>query len=331
MKRELKYVFIRILAILLVVLTHVVESVYNIYSINDFNNLDIFNKILSFSLFILSRFGVPLFLFLTGALLLRKKFNNGKDIIIFYKHNFLTILIISEVWIIIFNIFNGDLNHHFSFINMIKEMLFIKVNNMNIMWYIPMILGIYLVIPFLSIIINKTSPKIITIILLINLVSYYFNLTFNTSFLGNIYGCYVIIGYYISNKNIFNKINFLSLFIITFCLFIATVLSQLIMYKYNYESVIWYDNILLLLTSVSLFSLLCRLNIKSNIYQNLSKYAFGIFLIHMIYINLLKNIMAILEISTYMKIIILYFLIISLSLLTCIILDNKYTKKLIRC
>ena len=44
-----------------------------------------------------SRYGVPLFLMITGALILRKRFETAEDVRRFYRHNWLSLLITSEI------------------------------------------------------------------------------------------------------------------------------------------------------------------------------------------------------------------------------------------
>ena len=51
--------------------------------------------------YVFSRIGVPLFLMISGALLFNKEINNAEDIKKFYKHNLLSLLITSEIWMFI--------------------------------------------------------------------------------------------------------------------------------------------------------------------------------------------------------------------------------------
>lgn len=55
--------------------------------------------------FTIGRLGVPLFLFLSGFLLLQKQINDEKDIFTFYKKNLISLVIANSIWVIIYNIF----------------------------------------------------------------------------------------------------------------------------------------------------------------------------------------------------------------------------------
>lgn len=49
-------------------------------------------------IFVFSRLGAPIFLMISGSLLLEKKMDNSEDVRKFYKHNLFSILITSEIW-----------------------------------------------------------------------------------------------------------------------------------------------------------------------------------------------------------------------------------------
>lgn len=77
------------------------------------------------------------------------------------------------------------------------------------MWYMPMILGIYVVLPVLSTIVKNNRLSDLIFPILFTFCVFFFiptinavaNKNYNTvldiSFLGGIYGLYVILGYYI--------------------------------------------------------------------------------------------------------------------------------------
>lgn len=104
--------------------------------------------------------GVPLFLLITGYLILNKDIKNDKDVLEFYKNNLIPILITTEIWIIIYNVFNSLFrNQDISIKSLIKNMFFIENTAMNNMWYMPMIIGIYIVTPFLGVVVKNFSIK----------------------------------------------------------------------------------------------------------------------------------------------------------------------------
>ena len=96
----------RTLAIFLVVLCHATEGIYKM-SLEEWSVLSIQSKIFRTSLFTLGRLGVPLFLFISGKLVLSKKIENTEDCLNFYKKNLIPLLLATEIWIVIYNIFNS--------------------------------------------------------------------------------------------------------------------------------------------------------------------------------------------------------------------------------
>lgn len=88
-KKEYNFDLIRTFAILSVVFCHSIESVYYIFQDRAilYQNISVFSKIFDLTGITIGRLGVPMFLFLTGALLGSKTFNNNGDIKKFYKKN----------------------------------------------------------------------------------------------------------------------------------------------------------------------------------------------------------------------------------------------------
>lgn len=74
----------RTFAIILVVLCHSVTLIYKM-NLQEWNLISLNAKIFKTIIFTLGRMGVPLFLFLTGYLLLNRKYDNDADIKKFYK------------------------------------------------------------------------------------------------------------------------------------------------------------------------------------------------------------------------------------------------------
>lgn len=74
----------RTFAIILVVLCHSVTLIYKM-NLQEWNLISLNAKIFKTIIFTLGRMGVPLFLFLTGYLLLNRKYDNDADIKNFIK------------------------------------------------------------------------------------------------------------------------------------------------------------------------------------------------------------------------------------------------------
>ena len=90
----------------------------------------------------------PLFLAISGALLLKREYR-VKD---FYKKSLIPLLLTTEIWIVLNYLFvcSPVKNDAFHLPELFQEMLFLKDSSLSHMWYMPVILGIYLVVAFLS-------------------------------------------------------------------------------------------------------------------------------------------------------------------------------------
>ena len=86
-------------------LTHTSERVYDLHAENLLQNAW-FSRVFAISMFTIGRLGVPIFFFLTGYLLLDKEYDRAKyrD---FLVKNFGGMLLTTEIWILIYNLFNA--------------------------------------------------------------------------------------------------------------------------------------------------------------------------------------------------------------------------------
>lgn len=103
-KRIVQYDISRTFAILCVILCHSVETIYN-FNKEGCNLLSSQSRIFMFFSFTIGRLGVPIFLFLSGALLLKKQINTDEDALKFYKKNLIPLIIVNSIWVIVYNIF----------------------------------------------------------------------------------------------------------------------------------------------------------------------------------------------------------------------------------
>ena len=95
----------RACAILLVVLCHSIEEIYIMEEVHNYTSLSIQSKLFMIVSFTISRLGVPIFLFISGYLLINRDYENDDNVKNFYKKNLLPLIITTEIWIIIYNIF----------------------------------------------------------------------------------------------------------------------------------------------------------------------------------------------------------------------------------
>lgn len=305
-KRIVSYDYVRTLAICLVVLNHGVEFVY----LTGFDTLSTASKIFESLMFFIGRLGVPLFLFLTGALLLKRPFETGRDIFDFYKKNLLPMVISYVAVTIIYYIF---IVVHFGVEwdteMLLHYLLMIEKFPLASMWYPPMIIGTYLAVPFLAIIVKKFSMGQLKIVMWVvfffrflipTLNPWWVSLGFkplgyviDLNLLGSAYVLYVVLGYYITEHKILRNVKSVVMLSVMAVGIVLGVWLQITLSGCNdngtyYHS--WYDSVFLLMAAVSLFELMLRCRYRRwGIITYISRISYGIFLVHIIYCELLKG------------------------------------------
>lgn len=279
----------------------------------------------------ISRWAVPVFTMISGSLFL----NNNKNlkIRIFYKKNIFRIITAYIFWMAIYALYNKP--------NSIEEL----VENAYHLWFLPMLIGLYMITPILR---KITEDQKITLYFLV--LSVVFIIIFPTLFEFKLfkgfeviyeqftrgfcikYAFYFVAGYYLANKNFSKKVTVLiySLGIISFLVLPAlTVYSSL----HNNE---FYDNFMenfslpTMLQSIFVFILIKNIFNKKHCNDkitkfiiNLSKYTFGIYLVHVLILDILTD-FGIAPISCHVSIspIITNLLVFLISLLISVILNH---------
>ena len=192
----------RSFAICSIVLCHCTEFTYQLTQ-ESWSTSSTLSQYVRTILFTLGRLGVPIFLMLSGFLLLqRHKMNNSDDYKVFIKRKWFPLLICSQVLIIIYYIYNLFFNVEiWSFKNLISQLMFFSLPRVPHWWYIPMIIGIYLLIPLIKYLNDKLSSKFIiawfslSFLTVIILPALNLNLKVDLSYLGDCYVFCVLLGY----------------------------------------------------------------------------------------------------------------------------------------
>lgn len=301
--------FARSFAILCVILCHVIELAYVLFEYN-LPPTGIISEIIIFSLFTLGRLGVPLFLFISGYLLLNRNYKS-ENILRFWKTKWLRLLLTAELWIILFYIFpclSGKKDLHF--FTMIKQLLFLEPCNYSHMWYMPMILGLYLFLPFVALVLQQIKPRILLFPGIMTFVWLFIlpiaNIIFTAlghsssstslslNFSGGTYGFYLILGFLVS-QGVFRCIRISCLGLVGVSTFIGTVLLQVFSYHNLQPYNVWYDCGLLLICALCIFESFSRVtthpfeqehshvrkpSFLQKLVGDLSKCSFGIYILH---------------------------------------------------
>ena len=101
------------------------------------------------------RFGVPIFVMISGAMFLDE--NYTLDIKRLYKHNIFRMAVLYAVWSCIYGIYDCR-NFDFSAVGIkeiVRELLYGRYH----LWFIPMIVGIYMLLPVLKSWVEHTNKK----------------------------------------------------------------------------------------------------------------------------------------------------------------------------
>lgn len=154
----------RVIAIISISLNHAANRSYSNYSgqMAEFFALPLGSTLFKTVMTVFSRIGVPLFLMITGVLILNKKMDDAKDVKRFYKHNLLSLFITTEIWYVIMYwilaVGDGVIAEKGwigAISGMFSTMIFQNQLTMGSMWYMPMILCIYTTLPFVVMVKDK--------------------------------------------------------------------------------------------------------------------------------------------------------------------------------
>ena len=169
-KVRIEYITLsRALAIILITLMHALVRSFRVHSGTqaEFYSIPLFMTIIKAIVYGVSRIGPCVFLLITGALMLPRNYTKTEEIKRFLKHNWLNLFIVTEIWLVIMfwtkqmlpdSILNkcGIKSCILSFISTI---CFINPVSFNTMWYMPMILCVYLMIPVFSLALKNLPNK----------------------------------------------------------------------------------------------------------------------------------------------------------------------------
>lgn len=287
---------VRVIATLLVIICHSTEGVYQ-FNLEFMNAISIRSRIFGFSMFVFGRLGVPFFLLMSGYLLLDRAYDDEKAIR-FWKVNWWHLLLCTEIWIVFYEILNSVFYEiPFSAKETIQRMLFLRNSSGIQMWYMPMILGMYVMIPIMSEGLKRIRPALLCFPITVYFVAIfggsflntinglfrreYLPQLFSSGFSGGTYGLYLLMGSAI-HKGTMKKYRTVHVALVTMGTFVGAVVLQMVSYSHNYLYNVWYDDMFLFLCSIATFELFSRMRIKreSRAISMISNYSFPVYLIH---------------------------------------------------
>ncbi len=282
---------VRAIAIFTVLYIHSVDGIF-IISSDALMNFTMISRMFQFASMFIGRIGVPFFLMISGYLLLDRAYDDEK-VKKFWHKNCKTLIIVTILWAVVYAASLLFISNRFTQVNMVEAgNLFFSH-----MWYMPMIIGMYLSLPFASNAIRSFDKRTVfqatVIFTLLAFVLPFISLLCDINgiqnvtiqyclgFSGGIYGVYIILGYLVK-KGMFKDISSKILWIIAIISFAACFLFQYYTYTIGYNFLLWYDFPFILTGSFALFELVSRMD-RVMLYDQVkffSKYSFAVFLIH---------------------------------------------------
>jgi len=322
---------VRAIAILTVLYIHATDGIY-IISSDAIMHYTLFSRIFQFASLFIGRIGVPFFLMITGYLLLDRTYNDER-VQKFWAKNCKGLIIVTVIWAIIYAV-----SLQFVTLNS-AQVNFTEAGNLffSHMWYMPMIIGMYLSMPFVSSALNHFDKQtifqatvvfsllafllpFITLLLDIEGIR---NVTIQycLGFSGGVYGIYIILGYLVK-KGQFKNISSGKFGLIAIVSFLICILFQYYAFLIGYDFFLWYEFPFILIGSFALFEL-CSRKKSVKFYSGvkvLSKYSFAVFLIHNLFRLPLLPLVVALPFTEPVKAIILWILLIVFSYISAAVI-----------
>ena len=289
--------------------------------------------------------GVPCFLMITGWLLL----SPDKDISYkkIYGQYIPRMLIVLVIFAIPFSMMELIFDtHSFEFNQILTATYNVLIGNTWAhLWYIYALIGIYILLPIWKIFISKAKKQDVYYITLIYIIFlmicpildlFDFNISSSLRIdIATIYPCWMFLGYIFSKKwlSISRKFAGVILFLSVVLQIILTVLNS--MNDLKVEIFFSYTSIIVLFQASAIFFLVTQLKLKKNsitrkILLQIGDKSFGIYIIHMLFVNVFYKVF---EINPFTSIYVLPLLIISNLILswgcTCVIKHIPILKQII--
>lgn len=301
LRRNVSLDLIKVVAVLAVILTHISAGFVGYYETSSVEFIfgNIFDSI--------SRLGVPLFVMVSGSLMLDKERNiTVKKILFKYVKNIALLLIF---WSLLYTIaFNIILPIYYGNKINIETVISGFVLGHSHLWYLYMIIGLYLITPFLRLFVNEEHKSLVLLFIVISLAVQFtipvlnglamirseftlliklinkFELHF---FFG--YTTYYLTGWYLTHINIGNKMKkAMSLLWLPAIIITIIYVQNTGDYNNGYAN----TNIFIFIYAVGVFVLLYNFSETllrdriQNIIIHLSKLSFGVYIVHQLVLKI---------------------------------------------
>ena len=288
-QRNLNFDFLRVIAAFAVVCIHVSANV--VISTPDIHSVAWWAGNIAAAFF---RWCVPVFVMISGALLLSSAKNYSP--IEFYKKRASRLLPAIIFWSFVYIIFREYTENEFDLSNAVNSI--IKGTPYYHLWYIYMLVGLYLITPFVRQIIsviNADSLRMLIVICfavaIIASLSGDKSLTFLPSFLPFI--GYFLVGYYLYNHH--SNLNVFLLILVFFvCVALISVGTNVLFPLIGEKA--WsvmhdYLNPLVVIMSLCVFAFFTKksMELSSDLIEHIAPITLGIYLVHPLWLSVLDK------------------------------------------
>ncbi|MCD8356659.1 MAG: acyltransferase [Clostridia bacterium] len=307
----------RAFAIISISMNHAVNRTYQnfSYSFFEFRSIPLWSSWIKVCAIVFGHIGVPLFLMISGALLLNKKMDGETDVKKFYKHNLLPLLITAELWYVIMYFFILAFHTDWAGVTpwsvvsgLISTVFFINQTTMDSMWYMPMILCLYMLIPYVVMIVKKVPFRmfllpcsilyldemvfpIINTVMKLNFVDMSLTFVPKASNLFSIYFLYLLPGYWLSRGGL-KRLRGRYIAAGAVLSFLCCCVFQFYAYSRPVQATIDYDFVLLPVLAVCIFELIRRGGHLLEKFQRpityMAKISFAVYFVHILIMSLLE-------------------------------------------
>lgn len=323
-KRNVKLDYLRIFACLSVILIHIFATART-----TFPNHSVNEELLSITFTYCLHYAVPIFFMITGTLFLNKDIKNF-NVFKYVKKYLLVILVFGWSFAIFEEIFNKNVTLIMPFSALLNVL---QMKTWDHMWYLYELIGVMLTIPIL-LVLKEKDEKYLNYILYILLLSSFiiplldilFGITigFNFPFKSQYLTC-LIIGYFLNKNNVKISTSYYILgIIISEIIIVLLVFNSEMIGLEMVKFLAGYSSIIVLFIAVCLFKLFNNSKIakENNFVTELSNCTFGMYLMHMFWINLIYKLIKFNIYDNYLivNVLIVYVSVVLLSFVTVFIM-----------
>ena len=151
--------YLRAIAIVCVVIVHAAESVY-CFNGAEYRGWTVFERVVMVGLFDVGRMSVPLFFLISGYLLLARYYDDERCRR-FWCRNWLPLATASSFAIVLVGVWalRGDSGHVWAWKALAKAGLFVGPVPCGILWFLPVMVGLYAFIPVVAVALERFSPR----------------------------------------------------------------------------------------------------------------------------------------------------------------------------